>query len=513
MPIEGATVYGMLRRAADGAKGESELARGELRAVDGSVRELLERKGHAFVELARHYLPEMTRPAIEQTMAEVRDELLTVLAEKEREERVLQERAREGEESLRSMEVALDELTARLNEKVRERESLEWKVSEALKSDPAFQERSALAARAEADLHRDEQRAEGLQMEASRKLPSYDKSRLFRYLYDRQFGTPSYSPTGMIRGVDRWLARLIGFSSARVGYDFLKRAPELVAAEVARRREAFHALMSQIEAMQRERSESFGLTAVLEAGRALGAERDQAVLRQQAMRQSIEDVRLKLQALSGTRNRYYEIAIERMRAFLERTGSAALSERARMTPEPTDDNLVAEVRESEEALRSLERDRSACVARMGPIDRLAGSLDELVQRFRSMNFDSSRSFFLDGIDFDALFAALRRGEMDAGGFWSVLEKRQRFRPHRIDVAMDSGDVWTRPESRVLIDAIGGVLGGALRESAARGVRRRIEMPGGPPAGGGFGNPMSFPTSSGGGGGHSHGGSFTSGEGF
>jgi hypothetical protein len=517
MPIEGATVYQLLRREADSARAEADRARSENASAEQSARALVERKGAALLDLARHYLPEMTRAAIEQTMAGARESLLAVLAEKERAEADLRARSSEAEQRLRACESALDAVTERLNAKVRQREALEAKVAEALKADPDFQRRSELAAKAEADLHRDERRVAELHDEALRKLPAYERSRLFRYLYERGFGTPEYQHRGWVRGLDRWVARLIGFSNARVGYEFLSRTPALVEAEVARRRSAFDELMGQVEALQKQRADALGLTAVLEDGNALGAERDRAVAQRQDAQQRLAAIEAELASLGGTRNRFYEDALERFRAFLAETSTTALAERARRTPEPEDDALVASVLESETALRTLEENRRDRAGRLAAAERRSSELQQIVLHFRASNYDSTRSYFTDQLDVNEALARLQSGQWSQAALWTVLAQSQRFRPHQVEAPPAPGaagaviEILSRPETRILINAIGSVVSAALRDSAQRGVERRVETRSGP-WGGGFHVP-SPPTGGGPSGGSRSGGGFTSGEGF
>ncbi len=92
--------------------------------------------------------------------------------------------------------------------------------------------------------------------EAAEKLPQYDRSRLFRYLHDRGFGTSEYQAAGWVKSLDRWVADLIDFPNARNGYEFLKKAPGLVAAEVARRRDQFAELRRRSRRSRRPRPTS-----------------------------------------------------------------------------------------------------------------------------------------------------------------------------------------------------------------------------------------------------------------
>ena len=87
----------------------------------------------------------------------------------------------------------------------RQRDQLQEEVADRLKQMPVYEQLTNEAARAEQRLTSNEERMEQLHAEAAEKLPSYDNSRLFSYLYDRKFGTVDYRYRGLTRRLDRWL--------------------------------------------------------------------------------------------------------------------------------------------------------------------------------------------------------------------------------------------------------------------------------------------------------------------
>ena len=294
MSLEGTDVFQELQAALGRAKGVLADCQGETDRLDGQMHDLLARRGEALLELARHYLPEISRPVIESTFEGIRGDLFAILAQREARRKELQARLAEGNEEIRRRDAEIDDVTDRLNEKVVLREQLEAKVAEILKGNADFQERSRLALQAEERLHRDEKRVEDMAKEAAEKLPHYDGSRLFRYLYDRGYGTPDYHSKGLVLNLDRWVARLIDYPNARNGYEFLKKTPELVASEVSRRRDQFTELMQQVEAIEKEEADKVGLTAVLAEGDALGTERDRLVQELERLQKQAQDLQAEL---------------------------------------------------------------------------------------------------------------------------------------------------------------------------------------------------------------------------
>ncbi len=199
-----------------------------INALDQHMNELVSRRGGALLDLARHYLPDITLETIQQTFVEVRDDLLEVLARKQRREREPHDQSAAAERTAEHQEAELARITELLNAKVAEREKLETLVAERLHASEEFKQLSAQALESEHELERNEARVTDIKEEAAKKLPSYDRSRLFKYLYNAGYGTPRYQGTGLTRRLDRWVAGIIDYSSARLGYDYLRVTPELI---------------------------------------------------------------------------------------------------------------------------------------------------------------------------------------------------------------------------------------------------------------------------------------------
>ena len=258
----------------------------------------------------------MSRPVIESTFEGVRPDLLAILARREARRDELKSKLDRGAAEIRRLDLEAAEAARRLAEKSVDRDRLEATVAETLKGHADFQERSKLALQAEEKLHRDEGRVEELARESAEKLPLYDRSRLFRYLHDRRYGTPDYKPGGWVRAMDRRVADLIDYPAAVNGYEFLKKTPELVAAEVARRRDQFAELKGQIGAIHKAEADRAGLTVVLAEVAALAQRRDDLAGEAGRLREDAREVERSLAELVQANDPFHRQAIERLRSFL-----------------------------------------------------------------------------------------------------------------------------------------------------------------------------------------------------
>lgn len=492
MPIEGTEVFESLQAELKQARRELNECQQASARLDREINDLLTRRGEALLQLARHFLPEISRPAVERTFEGIRADLMAILARREAARRKVQAELERADEEVRERNAQIDDVTGRLNEKVAQRDQLEARVVRILKGNQAFQERSKLALQAEEQLHKNEQRVGEIAKEAAEKLPHYERSKLFRYLYERGFGTSAYKAGDWTRAIDGWVARLIGYAEARSGYEFLKKTPDLVAAEVAKRRDQFNQLMRQVEALQHDEADKIGLTAVLREGEALGLERDGLVNDVERFKKEAEQHRKALASLERSENQFYNEAIERFRKFLGETKVAVLQQRALQTPEPDDDAIVADLARLDQQIAESTPRRAEISDRKKVLDRRQEGIDLIVRRYRKANFDSQRSYFVKDFGLRQALDQFEKGGTDAEAFWQTITSSQRFRPHWVESTTASGSqAIFSPNGRVLIGAILDVANAAMQSAAYRGVQRRGDVffptPSAPA-------PMSFPSS-------------------
>lgn len=498
MSQPGSIIFRQLQSALDEARGTVLRVKQGLELLDGQMNELVARKGAALLELARHYLPEISRSSIEATFVEIRSSLLEVLGRKERTQAELTARVSRFVETCCTLEQQLAEVTDQLNEQVRKREALEVTVGGQLQQDVEFQRLTREAALAEEVLQKNESRVKELQRSAKEKLPPYQRSSLFQYLLRRKYGSVEYTERGWKRSWDKWVADLIDFPRAKHGYEFLTTTPGLMAQEVARRQTEFKLLMQQVEAIEDRYNDAAGLTAVREIGQKLGARRDECVATLEATRREQRRVEDELRQLDQAQGRFYTEAIQKFEQFLGQTETGVLQTRAQRTPDPRDDEIVARVAELNRQIEGLKPHIAQGSLDRKLADDLAAGAELVVSRFRHNNFDSERSSFSPALDVATELARYRDGLLKPEELWQTIRRQQQFEPTQSEViatgaAQTMAQVMSDPMmSRVLVNAMVTVAGTALNALAQSSVERRaparhqqqIDL-GRPPTGGGF----------------------------
>ena len=523
---EGIRVGQVLQRTLNARSGELSRLRSELTANEGLIRALASRRGEALLRLAKHDIPEMSRAAIESTYSEVRSELLRILDRKEDRREQLITGIDGAEAELVERERELDSVTSDLNQKVAERDRLEEEVETRLATYKNFAELSKEVATADEELARNEERVEELAREAKDKLPPYEKSSLFMYLFKRKYGRSDYTSRGLIRTLDGWVAKLIDYRRARKGYEFLKTTPELVAAEVERRREERGILFEKLEALEDEIAEATGLTRVLAEGERLGARHDELVVARQAVVDRLSGMREELLGIEQSQGRYYGEALERYRKFLGDTETAVMESRARRTPDFEDDEIVREIRDVEGEIVTARGQLEDLDDHRDDIEERVRGLREVVGKYRRHDYDSRRSYF-EGLDIDRELDRYLTGKVSSTKLWRKIREAQRFRPTYSQRRRGRiGRVRPGTGRSASRGGLGGGLAGSVGSELSRTLVRAIThaagealrsgMGGGFPRGGG----SIFGSSRRRGGGRkssprrrSGGGGFTSGQGF
>ncbi len=514
MPVPGVSVFQELQASLANVRAEASVLRDDWTKMDKQFDELVADRGAALLDLARHSLPDLSRESIAGTLTGIQDDLRSILTRKELRVEELTGQLQRLEQEREQTAVELADVTALLNEKVRQRDQLQQQVATRLTEDPKFQHLTEQTLASEAELHRNEQRVEEILRDAQEKLPAYENSRLFQYLYKRRFGTPEYSLRGLTRRLDRWVGRLIDFQRARRSYNFLKTTPSLMQQEVERRHEVFDQQMEQIELHEKHEADDAGLTLVLDEGERFGEQRDALVARLDGQKERCHQVEQELVKLQQSQGQFYEEALARFRTFLSQAETAALEHHARETPEPSDDDLVSRVKWLSTEIDELEPQVTKLSAAYQQLEEQATGLDFVVRRYQQSNFDSERSSFENGFDMDEYLDRFRKGVTDKDSLWQSIRSRQQFAPTWIEqTAGGATNALEHPLAQVLAQAMVQAAGAALQQSANRSVGRRTGH-----HRGGTGMPVNIPMPSfrrtnrpsfGNG----RGGGFTSGKGF
>jgi DNA repair exonuclease SbcCD ATPase subunit len=398
---------------------------------------------------------------------------------------------------LRNREVAARELNERIQAAEAERTALETEraaqanevdraaeaVDEAqartqarLDADPAYvaqRERAREAKRTAA--HADEKAANSEQ-EQEQKGEAYRNDPLFMYLWDRDFGLPSYRASSLVRWLDGKVARVIGFADARANYARLSEIPQRLREHAERLTAAAESEFQALRDRDTEAQEADGIPA-------LEGQLQEQQGRLDAIDQRIEAAEAEHQALLGRKaafaagdDEYTRNAVDYLAGELQRDDLMALRREALATPFPDDDQIVArmlqrddERRRTEATIQGLKDTLEQHRTRLAEFEAVRGE-------FKRRRYDRAGSSFGESGLIALMLGNFLNGLLDRQALLKVLQEQHRYRPQRSDPTFGSGGfgrgtVWGggAGDLRDLGDALGGLgrgrsggLGGGLR---------------------------------------------------
>ncbi len=496
MPVSGPIVHQQLMHAYQEAQHELESARGQIAAAGVELGTLAEDRGEAMVNLAQHYLPELTQDAIRKTWDDVQQAISDVLKRKDLHsqrlvgtlEKLSAARA-DAEARLKSIGTTLDAATETQGE-------IANLVSQELSADKGFAELSDRAAEAEAALQRAEANLNEIEQDSNRKLPAYKNSALFMYLQKRGFLTPEYSHRGITRSMDQWLGRYIGYREACQGYDFLQSTPKHMRELIVEDRASLGTVLDSLEKQRDSVAAKHGLPVAIQKATELTNQRQATLAELEKVETEAKAVQCERTEIENTRGPYYNEAITRFRDMLATADPRSLASRASETPEVEDDQIVAKlqgVAQEIDQIGTQVQDRQKRIEQMTSHLQAIGSL---ISRFRAAGFDSARAQFNGSDDVTEELRGIRDGNGSYEEAWQRLRRSHRTAPSAVD---QFTQIATHPMTQVLINAMAHAAAGALQAQARQAGERRSSSGSNWGGGGGVGSGRGGGQSRGGGG--------------
>jgi hypothetical protein len=468
MPISGPVLHRHLMDAYASAQSQLELERGQIQMAHSHRQSLDGDRGDVLVTLAQHYLPELSRDAIQSTWAEVRYDITAVLQRKEEHEGRMRNDIRQSDAKRVAAEQELLELNTKLDAVTEQKQSVATEVESRLRNDPRFVELSDRAAIAEIALERAEANLSEIEQDSARKLPSFDESSLFRYLHDRGFGTDKYASRGFTRRMDRILARFIKYDEASKSYKFLKQTPLQMRQIIAEDRAALDTVLDELERQRDAVASQLGLQDIIAQTDSLTRDREAKVKQLESIRIEQQSLQSQLTDLGDKRGPYYNEAIQVFRSMLERIDSRDLSARASMTRELTDDQIVARLSGIEASIDQLDEAARQRRQRLDTMQEYLEQLGLLIQKFRMSKFDSAQCQFVGSLDLVDELANMRN-PYEMNDVWMKIQRAQQWGPSTMDRI---ATVARHPMTQILVNAMAQAAANALANHARNAGRRR-----------------------------------------
>ncbi len=314
------------------------------------------------------------------------------------------------------------------------------KTRERIEQEDAYQSLATVLEEANAKLRRSVQKLETAQATEREKGSPYRADPLFRYLFDRGFGTKAYKAFPLFAMLDRWVASLINYKEHKLNYDRLLELPKFLEAHVARLEEEADAADEQLEAYERDALTEDGVDNLKATVESFGADLDSLDTEIDQTEARLNELGTKIEEASlGNTDQLKEAR----RLMSKAIAGRGLNELYRLASETTsleDEELVdslAEIAEQKAELEEAQREAQRTIKR----ERTAlSSLEDVRRRFKRSRFDSPYSEFSGKRVIRSLLKDFLQGEITGDQLWRQFERRHRTQRRDWDNGM-GGHKW------------------------------------------------------------------------
>ncbi len=325
-------------------------------------------------------------------------------------------------------------------------------------------------------------KADQAEADRSQKRLPYEADKLFVYLWSRRYAFPEYEAMPLIRTLDGWVAKLIGYEAAHRNYRMLLALADRMREHAQRQQQDADEQSARLADLDAQAIEAAGVPTLADALNQAETRVEEAEARlegEEARHKQMLDERA---AIAAGTDSYTHEAIKALEIQLAREDMGSLRRDAQTTSTPKDDALVAK-------LANLRAEAGTLATRVGELQatqqhtlKQLAEMEELRTRFRSKTFDSGNSEFDDGLAVGALLDSLFRGAVVMNDVWNSIHRQQKFR-----IIKPSSGGW---------GGSGGSWGGSSRSSGGSRSSGSSRSSGGFRSGGGFGGGGGFKTGGG-----------------
>ena len=376
-------------------------------------------------------------PGLESTDA--RDERVErLLAGRRQSHEELEKRLEELAARRESLEASRERLIAGLEEKAVELDEAEAAVQEQLKTDENYLEQLRRVEEAQDTAHFADAKAKQSEAEREQKGEAYERDRLFRYLWKRGYGTADYRAWALTRWLDRKLARHIGFDRARANYFRLTELPKRLREHADRMEKIAGEELERLRQLDEAARAQAGVTGISNALDANREELEKSLEELQrtvtAQQQTLDE----LERMDRGEDDAFRQALALLASELESEDLQTLRSEALSTPQPDDDEIVAELLDLEEDREELAQDISDLKVAAQAARKRVGELEDVVRGFTQRQLDAPGSGFPDEDLIENVLGQFLRGVITSHVLWRILEGQRRGPERRSDPWFGSG---------------------------------------------------------------------------
>jgi hypothetical protein len=302
---------------------------------------------------------------------------------------------------------------------------LQFQVEKTMTADPAWIAQKARLTDVTSVAQAADDKAKHSEADLGAKRKPYEADPLFMYLWKRGFATAAYKAGNFARFFDRWVARLVGYDTARPNYMHLNEIP-------VRLREHASELVKRVESEDRK-LEEIERAALMEAGilaletKLATAEADlktatAALAKAQAALAVLDQERTKL--LDEGDRRAHDEALAVLSQAIAREDLQTMYREARTTKTTDDDRLVQHIELTQNAIAKAEAEVTKIRDETREIARRRSELEGVRDKVRAKNYDGPwGQFQINNNDMLAdVIGGIVRGAVQGAVLWDLFDR-------------------------------------------------------------------------------------------
>jgi chromosome segregation ATPase len=436
--LSGAQTLEEINRGLATAQVKVERMAAEIQRANAKSGQLQQRRVALLRQLAAMRLDDLRTADFERLLEAPDREIKELLEKRKRALESLEQDLATAQANLQAIETERDDLRQLRDDADRRLDEAEAAAQTALSGDSAYQAQLERARVADHHVDGAEAKAKAAAKDRDEKRIPYEEDVLFNYLWGKRYGTSDYRSGGLIRMLDRWVARLCRFDDARPNYHMLLEIPKR--------------LDAHMESLRTEAGQEADKVRVLEgtAQAAAGCVEleDQVTQTEDRMLDSddrIEQAEARIAELRQRQTQFVngtdpqlEQCNDLLTKMLQQRSVSDLVNDALRTPRISDDQIVDELKDIGDDLTDLETVIREQREQHHLQTKRLEELQEVRHKFHRERYDRPDTGFSNAEVLTNVLGQVLAGAASGGTLWDSLGRNRRHRPGRSNPRFGSG---------------------------------------------------------------------------
>jgi len=429
MTKSGSSVLEDIQRQISTVKKKAGEYSSNMSSCERKISSLSSEREQCVAQLAEFYLPELDSKTLQESSRDIHVAAQKFYDQKLKRHDELEKLMFTSNEKIDAYTKKASDIVTKLNAKASERDAAYELMVKAIECNPERAGIFAKVSQLEEQQKRDLQRISEMQEDAKKKLPAYEADPLFTYLVNRaKFGTKEYSGSGIIKTLDEWVAKMDNFEENFRNCSTLMAMPEIAQQVADQRKEELDSLQSRLKSIQEESEEFKQYNKLMAQGAKLEQDRAENQKQTEAERATYASYSQELSDMRSTKDKYHKLADSAIENLLSGESIQKLKDRAKKTPDPRDDQIVARMEAIDEKICSLKENSREYQREKSDWDSKLKGLEGVESKFTSNNYESSRSNFDSGFDINSFLTGYMAGNYSSSTLWNNIEENQNTEP-------------------------------------------------------------------------------------